>query len=118
MRSEPSFVQRVGIALASTSRWWTISDTSWSEAFARSSRRRFARSWLPEVEKKAARLRAKELRDEEEKVRERDRQIAALRRQVTSLSKKLPSPRAQDLGRPCIRRRWLNGSRTAARRMR
>jgi hypothetical protein len=52
----------------------------------------------PGVEKKAARLRAKEFRDEEEKVRERDRQIAALRRQVTNLSKKLPSPRAQALG--------------------
>jgi len=52
----------------------------------------------PEVEKKAARLRANELRDKEEEVRERDRRIAALRRQVTTLSKKLPSPRAQALG--------------------
>lgn len=52
----------------------------------------------PEVEKKAARLKAAELRDKQEEVRERDRQIATLRRQVTTLSKKLPSPRAQALG--------------------
>ena len=52
----------------------------------------------PEVEKKAARLSAKELRDKKEELQERDQRIAALRRQVTTLSKKLPSPRAQALG--------------------
>lgn len=69
------------------------------ERSVRQSLKREIRAELaPEVEKKAARLRARELRDEEEKVRERDRQITALRRQVTNLSKKLPSPRAQALG--------------------
>lgn len=69
------------------------------ERSVRQSLKREIRAELaPEVEKRAARLRAKELRDEEEKVRERDRQITALRRQVTNLSKKLPSPRAQALG--------------------
>lgn len=52
----------------------------------------------PEVESKAKRLTAKELREKDEEVRERDRQIATLKRQVTSLSKKLPSGRAQSLG--------------------
>ena len=52
----------------------------------------------PEMEKKAARLSAKELRDKKEELQERDQQIATLRRQVTNLSKKLPSPRAQALG--------------------
>ena len=52
----------------------------------------------PEVESKAKRLTAKELREKDEEVRERDRQIATLKRQVTNLSKKLPSGRAQSLG--------------------
>lgn len=52
----------------------------------------------PEVAKKAERLGAKELREEQEKVRERDRQIVTLTRRVTSLSRKLPSARAQTLG--------------------
>lgn len=69
------------------------------ERSVRQSLRREVRAELaPEVERKAAQMNARELREKAEEVRERDRQIASLKRQVTGLSKKLPSPRAQALG--------------------
>jgi len=40
----------------------------------------------------------KALSDANDEVRDRDKQISALRRQVNTLSKKMPSPRAQSLG--------------------
>jgi hypothetical protein len=68
------------------------------QAVRRSLEKEVRAEMAPEAERKAARLKAKELRDKDEEVRERDRQIATLKRQITNLSKKLPSPRAQALG--------------------
>jgi len=56
----------------------------------------------PEIEKRAQKqadiLAAKKVREAEEELGERNRQIASLRRQVTTLQKKLPPGRAQELG--------------------
>jgi len=56
----------------------------------------------PEIEKRAQKqadiLAAKKVREAEEELSERNRQIASLRRQVTTLQKKPPPGRAQELG--------------------
>jgi len=56
----------------------------------------------PEIEKlaqkQAEKLTVQELRESQEQLRERDNQIRALKRTVTTLQKKLPDGRAQELG--------------------
>lgn len=65
-------------------------------------RRKLIAEQKPEIEqlvqKQADTLAAKKVRDAEEKLSEQTKQVAALRRQLTTLQKKLPPGRAQELG--------------------
>ena len=55
------------------------------------------------AQKQAEKLAVQEVRETQEQLRERDQQIKSLKRMVTTLQKKLPDGRAQELG---VVRQW------------